>query len=80
MNNLLILEKIIFNMEFNKIKLIAEELNNLACKECTKGWLNKQDGLSNPLEDIKQCAKEGLITPKLYERLFKEIQELNKGS
>tara|TARA_Y100001978_G_scaffold6473_1_gene5375 strand:- start:54 stop:251 length:198 start_codon:yes stop_codon:yes gene_type:complete len=63
-------------MENEKLKIKAEELNDLACKSCTKNWIEKHDKLSDPLEDINLCFKEGLISSELKERLIKEVTEI----
>ena len=36
-------------------KSLAKELNELACKGCTEGWLEKHDGRSDPIQDICDC-------------------------
>tara|TARA_B100000965_G_scaffold205841_1_gene171872 strand:+ start:1427 stop:1624 length:198 start_codon:yes stop_codon:yes gene_type:complete len=64
-------------MELSKLHLKAEELKNLACKECTKGWLKNHDSLSDPIEDINMCFDAGLISTKLKDRLVKEVFEIN---
>ena len=63
-------------MENEKLKIKAEELNDLACKSCTKNWIEKHDKLSDPLEDINLCFKEGLISSELKDRLIKEVTEI----
>ena len=60
-----------------KAKNLANELNELACKGCTEGWLEKHDGLSEPIQDINDCASLGFITPELQERLINEVKEIN---
>tara|TARA_Y100001978_G_scaffold67171_1_gene60376 strand:- start:1259 stop:1462 length:204 start_codon:yes stop_codon:yes gene_type:complete len=59
-----------------KAKSLANELNELACKGCTEGWLEKHDGLSDPIQDINDCGAFGFITPERQERLIKEINEI----
>ena len=61
------------------LNLIAksEELKNLACKECTKGWIQNHDKQTSPLDDVNNCYEEGLISLKLKKRLMKEIEEIN---
>ncbi len=65
-------------MDISNLKIKAQELNDLACKSCTKNWLEKHDQLTNPLEDINLCFQAGLISSKLKDRLINEILELNK--
>ena len=65
-------------MDPQKAKDLSENLKGLSCKGCTEGWLNKHDGLTDPIQDIKNCAALGLITPKLLERLINEVQEIQK--
>ena len=57
---------------------LAKVLNQLACKECTRGWLSDHDNLSEPIEDILNCFEKGLITYKLKNRLIKEVKEINE--
>ncbi len=64
-------------MDKLKAKSLANELNDLACKGCTEGWLEKQDGLSDPIQDISDCEALGLITPERKERLIREVKEIN---
>ncbi len=64
-------------MDSFKAKSLANKLNELACKGCTEGWLEKHDGLSDPIQDIKECGTLGFITPELQERLIKEVNEIN---
>tara|TARA_B100000214_G_C23768176_1_gene535456 strand:- start:41 stop:244 length:204 start_codon:yes stop_codon:yes gene_type:complete len=63
-------------MDSLKAKSLAKELNELACKGCTEGWLEKHDGLSDPIQDINDCGSYGLITPERQERLIKEVIEI----
>tara|TARA_Y100001968_G_scaffold283201_1_gene281676 strand:- start:146 stop:349 length:204 start_codon:yes stop_codon:yes gene_type:complete len=56
---------------------LANDLNELACKGCTEGWLEKYDGLRDPIQDIKDCAAFGLITSEMQERLVNEVKEIN---
>tara|TARA_Y100000589_G_C26968239_1_gene553495 strand:- start:559 stop:768 length:210 start_codon:yes stop_codon:yes gene_type:complete len=67
-------------MEIAELKIIAEQLSDLACKSCTKNWLESHDNLSDPLDDIYLCFKEGLISLELKERLIREVLEINKQS
>tara|TARA_Y100000589_G_C27165203_1_gene634468 strand:+ start:160 stop:363 length:204 start_codon:yes stop_codon:yes gene_type:complete len=62
----------------NNLKDIAEKLNQLACKECTKGWISKHDKYTDPLDDIMQCFEMGFITSNLKERLVKEVKEIKE--
>ena len=55
---------------------IADTLNQLACKECTKGWIFDRDKSTDPLDDILACFENGLITNKLKDRLIKETNEI----
>ena len=64
-------------MDSLKAKSLAKELNELACKGCTEGWLEKHDGLSDPIQDISDCGALGLITPEREERLIREVKEIN---
>ena len=64
-------------MDNLKAKSLANELNELACKGCTEEWLEKHDGLSDPIQDINHCGSLGLITPDRQERLIKEVKEIN---
>ena len=70
----------LFLMDSLKAKSIANELNELACKGCTEGWLEKHDGLTDPIQDIKYCGSLGLITSERQERLINEVTELNFGN
>ena len=56
---------------------LAKELNELACKGCTESWLNDHDGLSDPIQEINECASFGFITPERQERLINEVKEIN---
>ena len=60
----------------NNIREIAEKLNQLACKECTKGWLFDRDQSTDPIKDILDCFANGLITNKLKDMLIKETNEI----
>ena len=64
-------------MDTLKAKTLASELNELACKGCTQGWLEKHDGLSDPIQDINECEALGFITPERKNRLINEINEIN---
>ncbi len=64
-------------MDSLKAMSLANELNELACKGCTEGWLEKHDGLSDPIQDINECGSLGFITPERQERLIKEVKEIN---
>ena len=63
-------------MDSLKAKSLANELNELACKGCTEGWLEKHDGLSDPIQDINECGSYGFITPERQERLINEVKEI----
>ena len=63
----------------NSIGGIAEKLNQLACKECTKGWLSDRDKSTDPIEDILDCYENGLITNKLKDRLIEEINHIKNA-
>ena len=67
-------------MDSLKAKNLATELNDLACKGCTEGWLENHDGLSDPIQDIKECGSLGFITPERQERLINEVKEINSGN
>jgi len=56
----------------------ANQLNNLACKECTRGWLNDHDRLSDPSDDVINCFEKNLISLQLRDRLIEEIKEIEK--
>ena len=64
-------------MDNFKAMSLAKELNDLACKGCTEGWLEKHDGLTDPIHDINVCAALGFITPERQERLVNEVKEIN---
>ena len=64
-------------MDILKAKSLANELNELACKGCTEGWLEKHDGLSDPIQDISDCGALGFITHERQVRLIKEVEEIN---
>ena len=64
-------------MDNLKAKSLASELNELACKGCTEGWLEKHDGLSDPIQDINECQSLGLITLERKDRLINEVKEIN---
>ena len=49
-------------MDSLKARSLANELNELACKGCTEGWLEKHDGLSDPIQDINECGSCLLYT------------------
>ena len=65
------------DMDSLKAKTLAGELNELACKGCTEGWLEKHDGLSDPIQDIYECGAFGFITPERQDRLINEVKEIN---
>tara|TARA_B100000965_G_scaffold317096_1_gene277607 strand:+ start:499 stop:702 length:204 start_codon:yes stop_codon:yes gene_type:complete len=67
-------------MDNLKLNSLAKELNDLACKGCTEGWLEQHDGLSDPIQDINECGSLGLITRERQERLINEVQEINAGN
>ena len=64
-------------MDNLKARSLASELNELACKGCTEGWLEKHDGLSDPIQDINECESFGFITLERKERLINEVKEIN---
>ena len=59
-----------------RLKITADTLNQLACKECTKKWINDHDKSTNPVQDILDCFEKGLISEKLKNRLINEVQEI----
>ena len=61
-------------------KSLAKELNDLACKCCTEGWLEKHNGLTDPIQDINDCESFGFITPERQKRLVNEVKELKSGN
>ena len=63
-------------MDLRKAKVLAENLKGFACKGCTEEWLQKHDDLTDPIKDIKECAKFGLISPELQEKLVNEVHEI----
>tara|TARA_Y100001968_G_scaffold121910_1_gene110955 strand:- start:916 stop:1119 length:204 start_codon:yes stop_codon:yes gene_type:complete len=63
-------------MDRQKAEDLAENLKGLACKECTKGWLENHDGLTDPIQDITNCAFFELISPALKDRLINEVIEI----
>ena len=65
-------------MDHQKAEAIAEQLKGLACIDCTKDWLERHEGLTDPAQDIKDCGALRLITPKLQKRLISEIEILKK--
>ena len=67
-------------MDRLKAMSLANKLNEFACKGCTEGWLKKHDGLTDPVQDINECASLGLISPERKERLVNEVKELNAGN
>ena len=56
---------------------LAKDLNELACKGCTEGWLEKHDALRDPIQDINECASFGFITLERQDRLINEVKEIN---
>tara|TARA_B100000965_G_C19191721_1_gene583425 strand:+ start:273 stop:476 length:204 start_codon:yes stop_codon:yes gene_type:complete len=64
-------------MDQLKAQALANELNELACKGCTEGWLKKHDGLTDPIQDINECGSNGFITPERQKRLVNEVREIN---
>ena len=64
-------------MDKIKAMSLANELNELACKGCTEGWLEKHDGLTDPIQDIIDCGTHGFITPERQKRLVNEVKEIN---
>tara|TARA_Y100001968_G_scaffold328943_1_gene377162 strand:+ start:927 stop:1130 length:204 start_codon:yes stop_codon:yes gene_type:complete len=67
-------------MDRLKAKSLAKELNQLACKGCTEGWLEEHDGLTDPIKDINDCGSLGFITPDRQERLVNEVKEIKAGN
>ena len=67
-------------MDRLKAKSLANELNELTCKGCTEGWLEKHDGLTDPIQDINYCRSLGYITHERQVRLVSEIKEINAGN
>ncbi len=63
-------------MDHQNAEALAENLKGLACIECTKGWLAKHEGLTDPIQDIKDCGALGLITPELQKRLVGEVETI----
>ncbi len=66
----------VFILDSLKAKSLASELNELACKGCTERWLEKHDGLSDPIQDINECGSLGFITSERQERLINEVKEI----
>ena len=63
-------------MDPQEAKDLATNLKELACIECTKGWLKEHPGLKDPIQDIKDCGALGLISQELQVRLINEIEIL----
>ncbi len=63
-------------MKIKNLKIIAEELKQLACKECTRGWISKHEMLTDPIEEITLCFENNLISLKLKDRLVSEVREI----
>ena len=63
-------------MDTLKAKSMANELNEMGCIGCTEGWLEKHDGLTDPIQDINDCGSLGLITFERQERLVNEVKEI----
>ena len=66
-------------MDRLEAKSLADDLNELACKGCTEGWLDGHNGLTDPIQDINDCRSFGFITPERQERLVNEVKEINAG-
>ena len=64
-------------MNLQEAKALAENLKELACIECTKGWLKEHHGLTDPIQDINACGALGLISYQLQERLIDEVKRIN---
>ena len=67
---------IFFLMDRQKAEELSKDLNELACKGCTEGWLEKYNALTDPIQDIKDCAAFGFITLERQNRLLNEINEI----
>ena len=67
-------------MDDLKARALAKELNELACKGCTEGWLEKHDKSTDPIQDINDCGSFGFITPERQKRLINEIKEIIAGN
>ena len=63
-------------MDLQKAKVLAENLKGFACKGCTEAWLGEHDNLTDPIQDIKDCAAFELISIELQEKLLNEVQEI----
>ena len=63
-------------MDFEKAKVLAGNLKGFACKGCTEGWLEEHDCLTDPIQDIQDCAAFGLISLELMEKLVNEVHEI----
>ncbi len=63
-------------MDRLKAMSLAKELKELACKGCTEGWLEKHDGLTDPIEDINYCGLLGFISHERQVRLVNEVREI----
>ncbi len=66
-------------MDLQKAKVVAQNLKGFACKGCTEAWLEVHDNLTDPIQDIKDCASFGLITLELQEKLVNEVQEIKSS-
>ncbi len=67
-------------MDSLQAKSLAQELNEFACKGCTKRWIDKHVGLTDPIQDINDCSSFGFITTELQERLLNEVKEIKAGN
>ena len=63
-------------MNIQKAKILAANLKGFACIGCTEAWLGEHDNLTDPIQDIKDCASFGLITVELQEKLVNEVLEI----
>ena len=63
-------------MDLQKAKVLAQNLKGFACKGCTEAWLGEHDNLTDPIQDIKDCASFGLISHELQEKLVNEVQAI----
>ena len=64
-------------MDRNQAFLIAEYLNELSCKGCTEKWLVKHNGITDPIQEIKECGSFGFISKERQDRLVNEVEEIN---
>ncbi len=63
-------------MDRNEAEKLSYVLKDLACIGCTKNWLENNCDSTDPIQDIKDCASFGFISPELQHRLLKEVSDI----